>query len=87
MPQMVVNGKIINYAAPTQAVVKKEAIEPIAIAAAGIALGLDEQEYREFAAEVAKMQRIPNLNVHYAYDNMIRIAYEIRERRTTIANG
>jgi hypothetical protein len=61
-------------------------VDPFALAAAGLALGLDESEFAEFATRFNGP--LPTgFKPEYAYQYMIEVAYQIKKRRGTIANG
>lgn len=61
--------------------------DSITIAVAAIALGLDETEVDNFAYEVCKLPGLSGASARVIYSELITIAYRIRERRATIANG
>lgn len=50
-------------------------------ALAAMTLGLDEKEIDEFKSTVNALLMTPYLTIEQAYDNLIRAAYQIRQKR------
>jgi len=50
-------------------------------ALAAMTLGLDEKEIDEFKSTVNALLMTPYLTIEQAYDNLIRAAYRIRQKR------